>query len=119
LQHDYEAVDDDGDGDGGDAGESSPEARCTALAAELVQLKEEFAYFRQTTEPALLGGASAAELRADADSVDAPGAEDDGDDDEDVSTLDLDGYFKSYAHFGIHEEMLKDKVRTESYRDSM
>ncbi|XP_020895535.1 protein arginine N-methyltransferase 3, partial [Exaiptasia diaphana] len=26
-------------------------------------------------------------------------------------------YFSSYAHFGIHEEMLKDKVRTESYRD--
>ena len=26
-------------------------------------------------------------------------------------------YFDSYAHYGIHEEMLKDKVRTESYRD--
>ncbi|EDO49961.1 predicted protein [Nematostella vectensis] len=26
-------------------------------------------------------------------------------------------YFSSYSHFGIHEEMLKDKVRTESYRD--
>ncbi|XP_015757201.1 PREDICTED: protein arginine N-methyltransferase 3-like [Acropora digitifera] len=28
-----------------------------------------------------------------------------------------DAYFSSYAHFGIHEEMLKDKTRTESYRD--
>ncbi|XP_012372712.1 protein arginine N-methyltransferase 3 [Octodon degus] len=26
-------------------------------------------------------------------------------------------YFSSYGHFGIHEEMLKDRVRTESYRD--
>ncbi|XP_033619962.1 protein arginine N-methyltransferase 3 isoform X1 [Fukomys damarensis] len=26
-------------------------------------------------------------------------------------------YFSSYGHHGIHEEMLKDKVRTESYRD--
>ncbi|XP_068801461.1 protein arginine N-methyltransferase 3 isoform X3 [Struthio camelus] len=26
-------------------------------------------------------------------------------------------YFSSYGHYGIHEEMLKDKVRTESYRD--
>ncbi|XP_033124195.1 protein arginine N-methyltransferase 3-like [Anneissia japonica] len=26
-------------------------------------------------------------------------------------------YFDSYAHFGIHQEMLQDKVRTESYRD--
>uniref|UniRef100_A0A8B9E0D4 Protein arginine N-methyltransferase 3 n=1 Tax=Anser cygnoides TaxID=8845 RepID=A0A8B9E0D4_ANSCY len=28
-----------------------------------------------------------------------------------------DVYFSSYGHYGIHEEMLKDKVRTESYRD--
>ena len=26
-----------------------------------------------------------------------------------------DYYFDSYAHFGIHEEMLKDEVRTKSY----
>ncbi|XP_022083791.1 protein arginine N-methyltransferase 3-like isoform X1 [Acanthaster planci] len=26
-------------------------------------------------------------------------------------------YFDSYAHYSIHEEMLKDRVRTESYRD--
>eukprot|EP01134_Creolimax_fragrantissima_P006897 CFRG6897T1 len=38
-------------------------------------------------------------------------------------TVDADGnltsadyYFDSYAHFGIHEEMLKDEVRTNSYR---
>jgi len=30
-----------------------------------------------------------------------------------------DYYWNSYAHFGIHEEMLKDKVRTCSYRDSI
>ncbi|EGF77568.1 hypothetical protein BATDEDRAFT_91369 [Batrachochytrium dendrobatidis JAM81] len=30
-----------------------------------------------------------------------------------------DYYFDSYAHFGIHEEMLKDEVRTISYRNSM
>ncbi|CAO3592151.1 unnamed protein product [Absidia cylindrospora] len=28
-----------------------------------------------------------------------------------------DYYFDSYAHFGIHEEMLKDEVRTISYRE--
>ena len=27
-----------------------------------------------------------------------------------------DYYFDSYAHFGIHEEMLKDEVRTLTYR---
>ncbi|ORZ29410.1 S-adenosyl-L-methionine-dependent methyltransferase [Catenaria anguillulae PL171] len=30
-----------------------------------------------------------------------------------------DYYFNSYAHFGIHEEMLKDAVRTESYRKAI
>lgn len=30
-----------------------------------------------------------------------------------------DYYFDSYAHFGIHEEMLKDEIRTLTYRNSM
>lgn len=30
-----------------------------------------------------------------------------------------DYYFDSYAHFGIHEEMLKDEVRTQTYKNSM
>jgi protein arginine N-methyltransferase 1 len=28
-------------------------------------------------------------------------------------------YFTSYDHHGIHEEMLKDEVRTRSYRDAI
>ena len=30
-----------------------------------------------------------------------------------------DYYFDSYAHFGIHEEMLKDEVRTNTYMNSI
>ncbi|KAG8174386.1 hypothetical protein JTE90_017146 [Oedothorax gibbosus] len=30
-----------------------------------------------------------------------------------------DYYFDSYAHFGIHEEMLKDEVRTMTYKNAM
>lgn len=30
-----------------------------------------------------------------------------------------DYYFDSYAHFGIHEEMLKDEVRTKSYMNAI
>ena len=30
-----------------------------------------------------------------------------------------DYYFDSYAHFGIHEEMLKDEVRTRAYLNSI
>ncbi|MQL77004.1 hypothetical protein Taro_009425 [Colocasia esculenta] len=28
-------------------------------------------------------------------------------------------YFQSYSHVGIHEEMIKDHVRTETYRDAI
>mgnify|MGYP003671560297 FL=1 len=30
-----------------------------------------------------------------------------------------DYYWHSYAHFGIHEEMLKDEIRTRSYRNAI
>jgi len=36
-----------------------------------------------------------------------------------VEATSADYYFDSYSHFGIHEEMLKDRVRTVAYRDSM
>lgn len=35
------------------------------------------------------------------------------------ATLGKDYYFDSYSHFGIHEEMLKDRVRTLSYKDAI
>jgi 2-polyprenyl-3-methyl-5-hydroxy-6-metoxy-1,4-benzoquinol methylase len=31
----------------------------------------------------------------------------------------LDYYFESYSHFGIHEDMLKDKVRTKAYENAI
>lgn len=31
---------------------------------------------------------------------------------------DPDAYFGSYSHFGIHEEMLKDKIRTKTYMNA-
>ena len=36
---------------------------------------------------------------------------------EDMSSRDY--YFDSYAHFGIHEGMLKDEVRTLTYKNAM
>ncbi|XP_061396747.1 protein arginine N-methyltransferase 1 [Musca vetustissima] len=36
-----------------------------------------------------------------------------------VSVKADEGYFDSYAHFGIHHEMLSDTVRTTSYRDAL
>lgn len=36
---------------------------------------------------------------------------------EDVTSKDY--YFDSYSHYGIHEEMLKDRVRTETYQSAI
>eukprot|EP00088_Acartia_fossae_P050836 TRINITY_DN57043_c0_g1_i1.p1 TRINITY_DN57043_c0_g1~~TRINITY_DN57043_c0_g1_i1.p1 ORF type:complete len:349 (-),score=73.40 TRINITY_DN57043_c0_g1_i1:170-1216(-) len=52
--------------------------------------------------------------------VNAPGAEPlkpDHPKPDDMTSRDY--YFDSYAHFGIHEEMLKDEVRTLTYRNSI
>ncbi len=38
---------------------------------------------------------------------------------EDVAKTSKDYYFDSYSHFGIHEEMLKDSVRTNTYMNSI
>lgn len=42
-----------------------------------------------------------------------------GGDEDDGRPKKLDYYFDSYSHYGIHEEMLKDEVRTLSYRNAI
>lgn len=79
-------------------------------------VKEAFAQFREVAERRMLGGLTRAELVAAAADEDARAKQLTEDDKADAS---LDGYFSSYSHFGIHEEMLKDKVRTCSYRDAI
>lgn len=44
---------------------------------------------------------------------------DKGDDADHAEATSADYYFNSYSHFGIHEEMLKDEVRTMSYRNAI
>jgi len=57
-----------------------------------------------------------------AKSIEKPSLETKDKDIKDLSSEEMtskDYYFDSYAHFGIHEEMLKDEVRTLTYRNSM
>lgn len=49
---------------------------------------------------------------------DVSGAAASGSKDNDQMTS-KDYYFDSYAHFSIHEEMLKDEVRTKTYQDAI
>eukprot|EP00050_Salpingoeca_kvevrii_P003551 m.227318 g.227318 ORF g.227318 m.227318 type:complete len:556 (+) comp10849_c1_seq13:4415-6082(+) len=114
----------------GFAPDADPEFRAQACAAkyletfkELQQMREAFGVYRETAERALLGGSTASELTGDAPASAArrranSGSDSDSDDEEEGKRK-LDGYFSSYSHFGIHEEMLKDEVRTLSYRDAI
>merc|ERR1712203_486042 len=57
-----------------------------------------------------------------AKSIEKPTLETKDKDIKDLSSEEMtskDYYFDSYAHFGIHEEMLKDEVRTLTYRNSL
>eukprot|EP00041_Stephanoeca_diplocostata_P014054 m.252209 g.252209 ORF g.252209 m.252209 type:complete len:546 (-) comp19559_c1_seq1:211-1848(-) len=102
---------------------SSMQREILQLRKELLSVKQAFLEYREMSEAALqLEGTSAAELRAETSekncskSTSSASGEDD---DIDVEVDDTDGYFRSYAHFGIHLTMLQDKVRTEGYRDAM
>ncbi|CAE7843747.1 PRMT1, partial [Symbiodinium sp. KB8] len=59
--------------------------------------------------PADAAGSSAPSVPAAGSGASAPGAE----------MTSADYYFDSYGHFGIHEEMLKDEVRTKSYQQAI
>ena len=61
------------------------------------------------------GAAKASKVEKDGGSVAKKASE--GDEEDGPTAKDY--YFDSYSHFGIHEEMLKDTVRTESYRKAI
>jgi len=77
------------------------EDRVNCAEANLARALEDLSLLRSVAKNALLGEQKDEERPGSACNID----END------------DAYFSSYAHFGIHEEMLKDKTRTESYRD--
>ena len=70
--------------------------------------KEEIMVVAGDSKPHLTNGSSTTSGQGDAKEAEAC---------ENMSAKDY--YFDSYAHFGIHEEMLKDEVRTITYRNAM
>ncbi|CAM9267681.1 unnamed protein product [Chrysoparadoxa australica] len=60
------------------------------------------------------------DLAATANGKEEMPSEDLGDETKNIKDLtSKDYYFDSYSHFGIHEEMLKDEIRTRSYMDAI
>jgi len=78
----------------------------SALAAPLKRMKPEISEEKGPVCTNSLNGDESCKLKEEKD-VSA----------EDMTSKDY--YFDSYAHFGIHEEMLKDEVRTLTYRKAM
>ena len=85
----------------------------------IAQLQQAVLALREAAEASMLGGMQASVLREDSLTVSKNKKVSEKDDDDDGADRESDGYFGSYAHFGIHEEMIKDHVRTESYRDAI
>ena len=95
-------VDYDGDDD---AGDESDDAR--DLQTENALLRAQLAQCQEALQRALLAEKSVVVAKAEAPaSEEAPAMKDAY-------------YFDSYSHFDIHEEMLRDAVRTESYKAAL
>nr|XP_033784366.1 protein arginine N-methyltransferase 3 isoform X2 [Geotrypetes seraphini] len=84
----------------------SAENRAQAAEANLAMALEDLHKMRQFAQDFVLNADVRTSMEP-ASSIVGLGEDEDG------------TYFGSYGHYGIHEEMLKDKVRTESYRDFM
>ncbi|KZL68260.1 S-adenosylmethionine-dependent methyltransferase superfamily domain-containing protein [Colletotrichum tofieldiae] len=90
---------------------SSPSSREAQLEEELEKLRSQFASYRTAVEQTL-------DQRWGDDTVVATQSETlNGVDDKGVRKDESQYYWESYAANDIHETMLKDKVRTDSYRD--
>eukprot|EP00741_Cyanophora_paradoxa_P006907 tig00001049_g6682.t1 len=85
------------------AGPGSGAGEAEALRARVEELEAQLAAMRTFVQEAAFGDEGEEAAAAEA----ARGAEAGGDE----------GYFESYGRWQIHEEMLRDAVRTEAYRD--
>eukprot|EP00038_Savillea_parva_P026791 m.56237 g.56237 ORF g.56237 m.56237 type:complete len:538 (-) comp7662_c0_seq2:158-1771(-) len=122
LQIDYEGIL--GTGHADDETDIAGEAQgdtVESLRRQLQQLQEAFTQYREVAEPALLGQSRDDMATSGSDEATSREVTTEKDDDasSDGAADDVESYFYSYAHYGIHLEMLGDMVRTEAYRDSM
>ncbi|KAM8705796.1 hypothetical protein ACLKA7_010142 [Drosophila subpalustris] len=115
LCYDYEALKTDTDTDASNATESVPELmRLIAEQGKLLQQASEDMERMRSDYKALLQ-----KVHSDAETADGKVSSGPGNSIvRNAPSLDKE-YFKSYSHFGIHHEMLSDKVRTNTYRSAL
>ncbi len=78
----------------------SAEEELQSLKQKMAQMTSQFNEMRDMLQDKLMGGKESNTLAENVDNA-----------------ADLDYYFNSYSYSEIHEDMLKDRVRTDSYRD--
>lgn len=99
----------------GGASAAEPLADTAALQARVKDLEAQLAAARRLVSEVVSGSVRDG---ATGGSGGAGGASDGADEEKGGPDNDT-YYFNSYSHVGIHEEMLKDEVRTNSYRDAI
>lgn len=113
------SLDDVADGDGDDkldSDRSQPQAEVEELREELARLQNQFAAYRDQVQKALENQFTAESSGASATlngTLEAPPPDPQKGKADDLEA----GYFSSYSYNAIHESMLKDTIRTDSYRD--
>ncbi|KAL6240051.1 hypothetical protein BDW75DRAFT_1660 [Aspergillus navahoensis] len=106
------SLDDIEDGESGEAaGETQAERQVVELQEELERLRIQFSEYRLAVQKSL-----EEQLTKEDEKLASPAGQPAGRARTKAEEVDCD-YFNSYAYNGIHESMLKDTVRTDSYRD--
>ncbi|KAL3482312.1 S-adenosyl-L-methionine-dependent methyltransferase [Aspergillus californicus] len=104
------SLDDIEDEESGNAGGTQAERQVVELQEELERLRIQFSEYRNAVQKSM-----DEQLTKEDEKLD-PGQSSEARAAKRVEEIDLD-YFSSYAYNGIHESMLKDTIRTDSYRD--
>ncbi|KAL5000251.1 S-adenosyl-L-methionine-dependent methyltransferase [Aspergillus recurvatus] len=93
------------------AGETQAERQVVELQEELERLQIQFSEYRLAVQKSL-----EEQLTKEDEKLESPSGQRAGRTSTKAEEVDSD-YFTSYAYNGIHESMLKDTIRTDSYRD--
>ncbi|KAL2410461.1 Ribosomal protein arginine N-methyltransferase rmt3 [Exophiala dermatitidis] len=106
-----------------DAGSLGPASEVEQLREQLANLQSHFTAYREEVQKAMLERLDSSDTTAATAAGSSSDAKAQPDGNANVKrtgsgsgSLDND-YFKSYSYNGIHESMIKDRIRTDAYRD--
>ncbi|KAL4908020.1 hypothetical protein BDW74DRAFT_148443 [Aspergillus multicolor] len=102
------SLDDIEDDESGNAGESQAERQVVELQGELERLQLQFSEYRLAVQKSLEEQLAKEDEKPSSQAAGRAATK--------AEEVDSD-YFTSYSYNGIHESMLKDTIRTDSYRD--